>query len=447
MSCRRRAAMQIGSRPNSDLSNEGHQVMSTDQAGGRARVHAVLLWGLRLGLVLALVAAGYLGLVFVRHDQRLVLPAPTGPYHVGRMLFTWTEGPRPDPLAPRSGAGPRQISVWLWFPAAKPTSGASTASYLPGAWAGLHLPAPVGWAETAPDKVNPHTVADGRVAAGRFPVMVLLPGLGFAAPQYSSLAVDLASHGYLVAGLTPTDSANLTVLDGRPVRSSERGNPGGFSGDHTSAADRTGLRLVGVWANDAMFAARRVQALGGHGRFAGHVNATRVAYVGHSFGGASALEACRRDARCLAAGDLDGTAYGPVVTHGLSVPLLLVEHQGACVAALCVPANASDRADLAIARSLVEHSRGPAWSISIDGTAHFDFTDYAAYYLALPLRMLLPLGRMDGNRALHATGACLTGFLDATINAAPVSRVPACATDPEVHVHPWHIPSGQRLKD
>lgn len=393
-------------------------------------------WALRVGLVLALVAAGYVGLVLVRHDQRRALPPPTGAYDVGRALYTWTEGRRPDPLQSRPGAGPRRISAWVWFPAAT-GSGAAGAPYLPGAWQGLHLAAPVGWAETPPDKVDAHTVAAGRPAAGRFPVVVLLPGLGFAAPQYTSLAVDLASHGSLVVGVTPTDSANLTVLDGQPVHASDLGNPSGFTGGHSPAANRTGARLLRVWADDARFAARRMRVLGQRGRFEGHVDAARSAYVGHSFGGASALEAYRRDPRCAAAVDVDGAEYGPAVTHGLPVPLLLVGHQSSCVAALCVPADASDRADLAVARSLVTHSHGHAWSVEIDGTEHFAFTDYAAYYLALPLRLLLPLGRVDGDRALRTTSECLARFLGASFDGAPATRPLRRVGDRGVHVRAW----------
>lgn len=415
--------------------------MSSQQLRRRLPVRALVRWAIRGGLVLALVASAYLGFVFVRHDQRLSLPAPTGRYQVGRALFTWTEGSQPDPLNPRLDprhrAGPRRVSVWLWFPSTTPASAARPAPYLPGAWSELHLPAPVGWAETAPDKVNAHTVANGRVAVGRFPVVVLLPGLGFAAPQYSSLAVDLASHGYLVAGVTPTYSANLTVLDGHPVQASELGNPSGFSGEHTAASTRTGVRLMRVWAHDARFAARRMRTLNVRGRFAGHVDRAHVAYVGHSFGGTSALEACRRDARCAAAVDIDGSQFGAAVTHGLPVPLLLMGHQGSCMTALCTPANASDRADLATARTLLSHSRGHAWSISLDRTEHFDFTDYAAYYLALPLRMLLPLGGMEGDHALRATSEYLTRFLDTSFRRTSSPPFPSIDRNPEVHVRAW----------
>jgi predicted dienelactone hydrolase len=386
-----------------------------------------------VGLVLVLLAAAYVGYVFVQHDKRVSLPAPTGRYGVGRALYTWTDSSRPDPLSPADHAGPRRLSVWLWFPSDADAS--PGAPYLPGAWGGLHLPGPLGWAETAFGKVDPHTQARPRVAAGRFPVVVLLPGLGFAAPQYTSLAVDLASQGYLVAGVTPTYSANLTVLDGRPVHASSAGNPSSFSGEHSRSSTPVALRLMHVWAADARFAVRRLRVLGTSGRFAGHVDAGQVAYVGHSFGGTSALEACRGDSHCVAAVDLDGAEFGPVVSHGLPVPLLLVGHENSCITALCTPASASERIDLSVARRLVAHSRGHAWSVSIDDTLHFDFSDYAAYYLAFPLRAVLPLGRRDGRRALRITGSCLDRFLAGAFGREQ-ARAPITG-HPNVHVRSW----------
>ncbi len=402
----------------------------------RRRVRAAARWMLRVGTALAVVAAGYLGYVLVRHDRPVTLPAPTGRFQVGRVRYTWTDHSRTDPLGPSLPTGSRRLAVWLWFPAAR-ASGGAAAPYAPGAWGGLHFPAPAGWAETAFDKVDAHTRAGGRVARGRFPVVVLLPGLGFAAPQYSTLAVDLASHGFIVAGVTPTYSANLTVLDGHPVHASPRGDPSRFSGDHTPGSTRTALRLMRVWADDAGFAADRVRALSASGRFAGHVDPAHVAYLGHSFGGTSALEACRRDPRCAAAVDLDGGQFGPVVGHGLRAPLLLIGHQGSCVTALCTPANATDRADLSVARRLVSHARRGAWSVSIDATKHFDFTDYAAYYLAFPLRALLPLGSIDGDRALRITGRYVNGFLARTVGGVPTNPFEGQHQQPQVHVRAW----------
>lgn len=49
--------------------------------------------------------------------------------------------------------------------------------------------------------------------------------MGLAAPEFSALAEGIASHGYIVAGVTPTYSANVTVIAGRAVTATPGGNP------------------------------------------------------------------------------------------------------------------------------------------------------------------------------------------------------------------------------
>jgi len=61
-------------------------------------------------------------------------------------------------------------------------------------------------------------------------VLVLMPGLGFSAPQYQAIAAAMASRGYVVAGVTPTYSANLTVIAGHPVKASAAGDPSDLDG-------------------------------------------------------------------------------------------------------------------------------------------------------------------------------------------------------------------------
>jgi dienelactone hydrolase len=377
-------------------------------------VSRALRWAGRALLVLTVLGAVWLGYVWWRHDRPVTLVATSGTGDVGRRTFTWTDQGRPDPWAPRRG--PRRLSVWLWYPAAppRPTGGPTggPAPYAPGAWRALHLPAPVGWAETSFSRVRTHSRDDASPARGRFPLVVLEPGLGLAAPQYQSLAEHLASHGYLVAGVTPTYSANLTVLDGHAVRANQAGDPSGFEGGRSPAATSTARRLLAVWVADARFTARRVSALDRRGAFAGRVDGAHPLYVGHSFGGAAALQACAEDVGCGGAVNLDGGQYGSVVRTGLRVPLLLVGHDGSCITGRCRPRTAGDRADRRLARRLVAHSHGPIWSLTVAGSAHFSFTDYAAYYLARPLRALVPLGTVDGRQGLRLTAAYLAAFAD-----------------------------------
>ena len=64
------------------------------------------------------------------------LPAPGGPYKVGRTEFDWVDTSRPDPDSP---GGYREIVVWLWYPAS-PESEAEAAEWMPGKWGELLLP-------------------------------------------------------------------------------------------------------------------------------------------------------------------------------------------------------------------------------------------------------------------------------------------------------------------
>ncbi|MDP5227496.1 MULTISPECIES: hypothetical protein [Arthrobacter] len=405
--------------------------------GGRLKRRWVR-WVLWTALACLVLSGGYAGYVAIRAAQPVTLPVPSGSFQVGRSLVEWTDSTRTDPLAPQPGT-PRELSVWLWYPGV-PGSGTQPAPYTPGAWEGLHLGGVAGLGETGFSDVRGHSYADVPVAAGRFPVVVLEPGMGLAAPQYTALAEDLASHGYLVAGVTPSYSANLTVLDGRAVPASARGKPSESSNgnEHSGEAQSDGDRLVSVWAADDRFAAAQLAALNAGGRFAGHVDAGTVVYAGHSFGGAAALEACRTDSHCAGAADLDGTQYGPVVRAGLGKPMLLIGSQDSCITGTCQAADARDQASRDAARTMLAASTGGVWSYRITGAEHFNFSDYGNYYLAAPIRSQIPLGPIDGSEALTITGAYLGAFIDHVALGRPEPLLNGHSPYPQVEVQ--HAP-------
>jgi dienelactone hydrolase len=383
------------------------------EGGGRGRWRAMARWGaggLALVVAIGMVYAAY---IFVRHDRAVATPAPVGPRPIGRTEATWTDSSRPDPLAPVHGSG-RRLSVWLWYPAAAPTGAA--AAYMPGAWGGIHFPAPVGWGETRFRSVATHAVEGAPAAAGRSPLVVLEPGLGFSAPQYTVLAESLASQGFVVAGVTPSYSANLTVLDGHRVLSSTAGNPPALNQPdlHASRVAPVIDQLLSVWARDALFVARAA-ADPARTPLAGHVQAGAVDYVGHSFGGAAALEACRLDDRCQAAVDLDGTQFGTVSRSGLDRPFLLVASGSSCIAGTCRGRGGGpDASDQAVATRLLRASNGHGHGSVVPGIEHFDFTDYGIYYLAAPLRVLVTLGPDGGPAFLRRLGQEVGAFLAAS---------------------------------
>ena len=61
-----------------------------------------------------------------------LLPAPTGPYAVGRTSYHWLDERREDVSAPLAGSK-RELVAWVWYPA-EPAPEAERAAYLPAGW-------------------------------------------------------------------------------------------------------------------------------------------------------------------------------------------------------------------------------------------------------------------------------------------------------------------------
>ncbi len=370
---------------------------------------------MRTGIVILvlfalLAGSGYVGWVAVQRSEPVALPDPTGNYQVGRRTFEWTDSGRKDPY----GEGERQLSVWLWYPVAKSTTGRKV-QYAPGLWSDLQLKAPAAVFQGPLDTLRDPAFDRVAVAPGRFPVVVLMPGLGLSAPMYASLAEDLASHGYLVAGVTPTYSADLTVLNGQKVESTEAAKPNDL--------DKEGDRLAGTWAADARFAGSMVARQLPNSVESG----IGTSYVGHSFGGAASLEACRTDNRCAAAVDLDGVPYGEAVTKGVQAPILLLGADDSCITGVCGPDARGDE-DRDRTLSLLKASSDTSWCATIPGTRHYNFTDYGAYYLALPLRTYLPLGSAGPRHVLRVQNGYVSTFLSHALYRTPAPGAPACST-------------------
>jgi hypothetical protein len=119
--------------------------------------------------------------------------------------------------------------------------------------------------------------------------------------------------------------------------------------------------------------------------------------------------------------------------------MMILASQTSCVTGTCRAANTTNRADRATARTLLAASTGPTWCYQIDGTLHFNFSDYAAYYLAAPVRHLLALGTIDGDRGLTITNAYLAAFLDHTVQARSEPLLTGKST-PYPQVQAQHTP-------
>lgn len=73
-------------------------------------------------LIGRLALAGLVALValvvslWIGHRVSVTLPAPTGPFAVGRVMEVWRDAGRSDALMPGK---PTELVVWTWYPAAQ----------------------------------------------------------------------------------------------------------------------------------------------------------------------------------------------------------------------------------------------------------------------------------------------------------------------------------------
>jgi dienelactone hydrolase len=288
-----------------------------------------------LGLMSVLGITLLASLLWLDHNRETTLPTPTGPLAVGRTTSVWNHATQADPLAPHPGTK-RELFAWIWYPAAPRKPSQETDDYLPASWrtAVEHQRGRLINLLLTRDlsRVRTHSVKDAELSPQQhaYPVVLMRAGLSGLVTGYTSLAEDLASHGYVVVGFdAPYRSSVVVFPDGRVIARAPQNNAELFSG---STQEQLANRLIQTWSADMSFALDQLERLNTSdpsGRFQGRLDMQRVGAFGHSLGGATALKFCHDDSRCKAGIDVDGAPLGDVVREGVSQPImfLMVDHE------------------------------------------------------------------------------------------------------------------------
>jgi predicted dienelactone hydrolase len=393
------------------------------------------LWILAVVATLGILALGaLLGSLWLERGSELSLPAPTGTFGVGRTVSRWSDDEALDGLAPTPGTR-RELLVWVWYPS-EPGPSAATDEYVP---AELRVaderipkpPFPFRLLTRDFSKVRSHSIRNPELSPKQrtYPVVVLRAGASAGVLNYSTLAEDLASHGYVVVGFDAPYRTGLVVFpDGRVIARTEENNPERcFGQPHARYGDPSveacASRLLAAWTADIGFVLSRLEQLNAadaSSRFTGRLDMTRVGVFGHSFGGAAAALFCHEDSRCKAGIDIDGAPHGSVIQSGLRQPFLflLSDHGG--------ETDPESQRILANIQSLYDHLPADTrLRVTIRGANHFVFSDDGALlksrFVRGALRLFGKLG-IDGDRQLAVTAHCLRSFFDAHLKQGGASR-------------------------
>ncbi|WP_017570472.1 alpha/beta hydrolase family protein, partial [Nocardiopsis halotolerans] len=224
-----------------------------------------------------------------------VLPEPTGDHPVGRTALHLVDEEREDVWV----GGPRELMVTLWYPAR--ADAGRPAPYMTEAESAAMIGA-LG-VDLPPDLmhsgVRTHSRLDmppARTAEG-FPLVVLSPGAGHNRIELSSLAEDLASHGFVVAGVDHAHEAAPVEFPDELVTECVGCQSGEWA---LGAVNR---------AEDVSFLLDRLTGPDPAWRWSHVIDASRIGMAGHSWGGTATAETLRAEERVDAGINLDGPYY------------------------------------------------------------------------------------------------------------------------------------------
>jgi dienelactone hydrolase len=212
----------------------------------------------------------------------------------------------------------------------------------------------------------------------QYPLILFSHGLGetYNGMTYTHLCKAIASRGYIVASVSHSYGCkDIQFPDGRIAHYN-------FLSRVTASKEITHLydEEVELWVADMIFALNECERL---------FNFSCVAIVGHSLGGSTAIQMCRRDDRIKVAINLDGPLYGTdalvpfakqmLFIFGSSVLPYQITNKGR------VPMHPAllwrqyfNQAWLAPLNTfIVSLVNNNGHKITIDGIVHDTFTDYA----------------------------------------------------------------------
>jgi predicted dienelactone hydrolase len=353
------------------------------------------------------------------------LPAPSGSHRVASQIFRWTDASRAETLTP-DRADHRQVIAQAWYPT--DTAGRRPVPYFE---AQKQLPASVSGLPSfmygAFGEIDTHATFEASIsrAQAAWPVLVFSPGLGVPREQYTSLCTELASRGIVVIALSaPYESAPTVLAGGRVVGQTVHPDVMGPP-PHPELQ-----RLIDIRADDAGFVLDRLAALA-PSPLAGHLDLRHVGIIGHSLGGATAVQVLAADPRFKVGVNLDGKLFGTQPDAHLRQPLLWVQSGDARTPEYT---QGRDR--------LFAGLRAGGDVVTVRGSVHMSFSDAPSYWTPAGRHLL---GHAAGTGAVALADMTRTTADAIAAFAAPALGISSAPSMPQVLAHDASLRAERRV--
>lgn len=301
---------------------------------------------------------------------------PTGPYQVGTVTYTWS-----DPERNMASGQPRRLNVQIWYPANTEPSAQKT-SYIPD------LPVYAKALEKeygVPaeifhylDQVQTHTYQEPSFTADlkEVPLVILSHGNMMGARFTNSFqAIELASHGYVVAAVEHPQIAFMSPYpDGSYVPLKDF-----FSrlSMEYETQNKASIPIIEEQTHDIEFALEQLKKLSGgslEDSLADKIDFSKIGLIGHSFGGATVVNALYKNPEFKAGINMDGVLYGNEREGSIGQPVLFMSAN--------FFAGEKDKPQETVAKeqALWKQALGKEgdW-LDIERAGHLSFTDFPLY--------------------------------------------------------------------
>ena len=240
--------------------------------------------------------------------DKIELLKPTGPFPIGTKIYEWVDGSRLEQAIKKSGEF-RQLVVQVWYPVENADQ--PTAPYVPRleAYRQVWEPKDVEVAR----RVLTHAHLDEKSLSGRrFPVVLFSHGWQGTRTEYTSIAEDLASHGFAVFGIDHPYMGRIAL-------------PSGQVTEPTEDQFENQAEIRNYYGQDIKFVIDQIVKLNAgdtDNTFTGKLEVSRIGVIGHSSGFVAAATACMTDRRIAACANVDAGGYSANDLRALRQPLL-----------------------------------------------------------------------------------------------------------------------------